>query len=216
MQFELRTKSELVSKEDIIKDLRGVAQKLNKNSISEMEYNKNGRYTHKIMVKIFGSWNNAIKKAGLNIVVNKTISDEELFKNLEKIWVTLGRQPFYSEIRKPISKFAVDTYCRRFGGWSKTCALFIKHKNKNSQILFKSTKSRRKTLSRAITERLRLKVFKRDNYKCVICGKSPATHLGTILHIDHIKPFSDGGDSSIENLRTLCQKCNLGKGNQNY
>jgi len=31
------------------------------------------------------------------------------------------------------------------------------------------------------------------------------------LHADHIKPWSKGGETVIENLQTLCSKCNIGK-----
>jgi 5-methylcytosine-specific restriction endonuclease McrA len=67
--------------------------------------------------------------------------------------------------------------------------------------------------TRNINEKTRLKVLKRDHYTCVKCGRSPATQRGCILHIDHIVPFSKGGSNEIENLQTLCDKCNLGKGN---
>jgi 5-methylcytosine-specific restriction endonuclease McrA len=32
------------------------------------------------------------------------------------------------------------------------------------------------------------------------------------LHADHISPWADGGKTVLENLQTLCQNCNLGKG----
>lgn len=60
--------------------------------------------------------------------------------------------------------------------------------------------------------RLMFTVFKRDNFRCVSCGKSPAIQLGVELHADHIKPWSRGGRTVIENLQTLCSACNLGKG----
>jgi 5-methylcytosine-specific restriction endonuclease McrA len=66
---------------------------------------------------------------------------------------------------------------------------------------------------REIPLKLRLKVLQRDNFRCVLCGKSPATNPGTVLHIDHIVPFSKGGQTTAENLRTLCAECNWGKGN---
>jgi hypothetical protein len=40
------------------------------------------------------------------------------------------------------------------------------------------------------------------------CGKAPPE---VKLHIDHIFPASKGGGSKFENLRFLCQKCNLSK-----
>lgn len=40
------------------------------------------------------------------------------------------------------------------------------------------------------------------------CGKVPPE---VKLHIDHIFPASRGGGSKFENLRFLCQKCNLSK-----
>ena len=67
--------------------------------------------------------------------------------------------------------------------------------------------------SRDINLRLRFLVMKRDNFKCCICGRSPATTPGLELHIDHIKPWSKGGETVINNLQTLCQDCNLGKSN---
>jgi 5-methylcytosine-specific restriction endonuclease McrA len=59
--------------------------------------------------------------------------------------------------------------------------------------------------------RLRYKVLVRDNFSCCQCGRSPATELGIILHIDHEIPWSKGGDTVFENLRVLCKQCNLGK-----
>ena len=70
-----------------------------------------------------------------------------------------------------------------------------------------------KTKSRAISEKLRYKVLKRDNFKCCACGASPAKDPSVELHIDHIIPWSKGGESVLENLQTLCSKCNIGKSN---
>lgn len=51
-------------------------------------------------------------------------------------------------------------------------------------------------------------VWNRDGGKCVYCNSSEN------LHLDHIIPFSKGGDTSVENLQLLCQKCNLEKSNK--
>lgn len=65
--------------------------------------------------------------------------------------------------------------------------------------------------SRDINLRMRFKVMQQDNFKCCLCGASPAKDSSVELHIDHIKPWSKGGETVIENLQTLCSKCNLGK-----
>ena len=56
---------------------------------------------------------------------------------------------------------------------------------------------------------LRYEIMKRDNFRCVLCGRGAED--GVKLHIDHIVPVSRGGKTEWNNLRTLCQDCNLGK-----
>lgn len=44
------------------------------------------------------------------------------------------------------------------------------------------------------------------------CGRSPGTHPDVEVHADHILAVAKGGQTVMENLQTLCQDCNLGKG----
>lgn len=55
------------------------------------------------------------------------------------------------------------------------------------------------------------KILKRDNYKCVVCGRGEAD--GVELCVDHIKPKDKGGDNSVDNGQTLCMEHNLIKKN---
>jgi len=61
---------------------------------------------------------------------------------------------------------------------------------------------------------LRFKVLQRDRFKCVLCGDHPARNAECVLHVDHILPWSKDGKTREENLRTLCAKCNIGRGNR--
>jgi len=56
--------------------------------------------------------------------------------------------------------------------------------------------------------RLRFLVFRRDGYSCQYCGRSAPEFP---LHVDHIVPWSKGGATVFDNLRTACRACNLGK-----
>ncbi len=50
-------------------------------------------------------------------------------------------------------------------------------------------------------------ILKRDDHKCVICGRGEKE--GVELHVDHIKPKYLGGRSTIENGQTLCAQHNF-------
>lgn len=73
------------------------------------------------------------------------------------------------------------------------------------------TISSKKLSARKISDKLRYQVLKRDHFKCCACGASPSKDPSVELHIDHIIPWSKGGNTTIDNLQTLCSKCNLGK-----
>ncbi len=57
-----------------------------------------------------------------------------------------------------------------------------------------------------ISERIRFAVYQRDGHACVACGAEQP------LSLDHIWPWSLGGEDTIENLQTLCIPCNCRKG----
>ena len=58
----------------------------------------------------------------------------------------------------------------------------------------------------AIPLRVRYQVMLRDGNVCQICGAAEN------LSLDHIIPFSHGGPDTVDNLRTLCRRCNARRG----
>ena len=61
-------------------------------------------------------------------------------------------------------------------------------------------------LRKPIPGKTRLAVFERDAYRCVICQSWQD------LTIDHIHPVAHGGNNHIDNLQTMCRRCNSAKG----
>lgn len=59
----------------------------------------------------------------------------------------------------------------------------------------------------AIPKDLRERVMERDRYTCVYCGAHDRP-----IHLDHLIPWSRGGEDSFENLAVACVKCNTSKG----
>jgi hypothetical protein len=62
---------------------------------------------------------------------------------------------------------------------------------------------------KAISQKTRFEVFKRDGFKCMYCGAHPP---GVLLHVDHVIAVAEGGANDMGNLVTSCDVCNQGKG----
>ena len=219
MKFELDEYHRGVTDEELLSELRRIATKLDKTAVSRVENVEYGKYGTTTYIRRFGSWFEALEKAGLEKTrTPANLPEEELFENLEEVWIKLGRQPKYGEIQKPLSKYSIGTYEKRFGTWRKALGEFVAYINNeeraSSEEAIKNIKaeptSRHKT-KRGVNLRQRFIVLRRDNFKCSNCGRSPATDPETILHVDHIKPWAKGGETVLENLQTLCSKCNIGK-----
>jgi 5-methylcytosine-specific restriction endonuclease McrA len=221
MKFELQPYHRGVSDEEVIADVKRVAAELQKTSLTYDEYKKRGKYSDTLFRRRFGSWRKALELAGVDLTrTPPNTSEEELFQNLQAVWIKIGKQPTRTEMKKPQSKYHGHTYEKRFGSWRKVLERFVEYINQEQNISSKEAieklpidqASRYKT-NRDVNLRLRFIVMRRDNFKCRMCGRSPATDPGTELHVDHIKAWANGGETVLENLQTLCSKCNLGKSN---
>ena len=210
------------SKVEIIEELRRVQLILGNNLLTRDSFNEYSKYSYSAVRTIFDSWADALKEAGLKQSnLAKRYTDEECFENLLNIWTYYGRQPTYQEMKQNPSKVGAKAYLSRWGSWSNALIAFVNKINETTQIdenKVQEVTVERNTLpeedKRDIKLGLRYDVLKRDFFKCVLCGTSPAVNPTTILHIDHIVPFSKGGKTEINNLRTLCKDCNLGKSNK--
>lgn len=223
MKYELDNFQRNTPREEFIEDVQAVAKKLNKNSLTTREYDKHGKFHSRTIFKRFDSWLQVLELAGLEKSTKYGTTIEDLYENLEEVWQKLGRQPRFREMEKPLSRYGIKAYTLKFGSWRNALESFVKFVNRlpenateviavkqrvSSGIAEKLHKTKRE-----ISWRMRFLVMRRDNFKCQMCGRCPATDVGVILHVDHIHPWSKGGETVIENLRTLCEQCNIGKSN---
>jgi predicted HNH restriction endonuclease len=226
MKFILKDFNRNIPDESLLCDLKLIAEKLGVDRISTRQYNDNGgKYNASTISARFGSWNNALEKIGLNFVQKNDASDEELFLNLEKVWIVLGKQRVFRDMKRPLSNFSADPYKRRFGTFRNALIAFVEFINtdketndeisefdENDTEVKKEIMFKHKT-KRNPSERLKVQVLMRDGNKCRLCG---ITLTGDNIHFDHIKPWSKGGETTLENLQILCEKHNLAKGNLDY
>jgi 5-methylcytosine-specific restriction endonuclease McrA len=216
MKFELEPYHRNTTDDELLSDLRRVAGDLRKSSVTGDEYNERGRFHSCTLCRRFGSWFKALAQAGLGKTRNLNIPNEELFNNLAEVWARLGRQPKYEDLTSQVSKYCSGTYGNRFGTWRKALEAFVSWANEgemhNVVASPRQTPSRHHT-PRNVNYRLRFLVMRRDNFKCRITGRSPATDPSVILEVDHVIPWDKGGETVMENLQTLAKEINIGKSN---
>lgn len=215
--FQLRnTQGMPIETNELVADMRRVAVQIKKNALTFRDYESFGRYAPKTVMKRFGSWNKALLAAGLEKSNDRNIADEPLFENLLTLWQHYGRQPRRSELSSPPSTFSQGPYNRRFGSWTAALEAFVNYANGSgveSPTVQPNAEMARRTTGRDPSLRLRWQVLQRDRFTCCADGASPAPTAGVELQVDHIVPWGKGGETVLENLQTLCSRCNLGKSN---
>lgn len=175
----------------------------------------------------FGKWPELLKAVGLQPVpLGRRYTDEECYENIVELWTHYGRQPNFHELNRAPSRVGSKAYVRRWGGWRAALGAFISYVNQSPPVSQSEARADAEPLQpsanssgapvtsepRSLSLALRYKVLCRDRFRCQICGRSPAKDIGVELHVDHIIPWSKGGQNTEENLRALCFDCNLGKG----
>jgi hypothetical protein len=235
-----------IPRERVIAELEKVAKHFNYTDFKQDDFDKIADISYYKVYREFGSWEKVMeflaghfKNQGIDFKITtrrSSYSVQEMFDEMERIWKQLGHRPSRNEWAAAQPKISYDSLYRRFGGWTNACLKFIDYKSggvitvgdeqqgKEQEVQPTSVENRDNNSqrpkvvekSRTVPLNLRIKVLSRDNFRCVFCGKSPATDIGTKLHIDHIVPFANDGKNTLENLQTLCEDCNLGKGNRHF
>ena len=217
-------RKKMLSDVELIEELKRVAKQVGKKELSKQEFSENSELATNIIERRFGSWIKGLKLAGLETTMGKSRHTEfDCFENLLTVWTHYGRQPLRAEMNIFPSKISINAYDTRFGNWYSALQAFIEYINNEKPIveeqqvevqIIEKGKTITSEKRRSISLGLRYKVLSRDRFKCVKCGVSPSTDINCKLHIDHIVPFSKGGLTTLDNLQTLCENCNLGKGNR--
>jgi hypothetical protein len=73
---------------------------------------------------------------------------------------------------------------------------------------------RNRATSRRIPQQIRQRVMERDGHRCIECGQAETD--GPVLTMDHVIPFSRGGETAEGNLVVLCETCNQWHGNAHH
>jgi HNH endonuclease/Homing endonuclease associated repeat len=231
-QFD-RTCIDKIPRHKMLAELESVAEKFNFVEFGKRDFDRHSQISASTAVREFSSWRNAMEALRSRLKVKNIelrprakgyFEVLALFDEMRRIWRLLGHRPSRREWESSRPQISYQTYGRYFDGWQNACLAFIEHEMKHPvEVLANrpTTKNSAAPISsrsvvrgvRDPSPRLRLRVLTRDQFRCVLCGRSPAADIGISLQLDHIVPYSEGGETTFENLRTSCSECHLGKGN---
>lgn len=189
--------------DELIEDLRHVSKLMKSAKLSQSSYSAHGSYNVSTFIRRFGSWNKALDIAGLDLSNRVGVSDKELYENILVLWQHYGRQPRRKELSYSPSTISQSPYLRRFRSWTRALQAFVDYANTSdlSVDATNSLSSDKPRTGRDPSLRLRFKVLQRDNFRCQACGASPSLDPSVRLHVDHIVPWSAGGETTMDNLQ---------------
>ena len=218
MKFELKPFNRNVPDAELLADLVSAHAQLSSEgkSFTFRNYKLVGRYGTSTINDRFGSWNRALQKAGITLHEEKNVAIEALFDNLKLVWIAKGKQPTFRDMSVQPSRYTASIYSARFGSWRRALETFVASADhEHDELLTDEIEIKRsggtKRTKRDPSLALRFFVLKRDSFRCLTCGRSPATVAGLVLEVDHVIAWSNGGETVESNLRTLCFDCNRGK-----
>jgi len=218
--------SRSMSNEEVLDALRKLSRFIGKDTLTQADVNQHLLFSDKTLRKRWGSSRAAFEAAGLaSTRLGRRYQDEECFANMLAVWTHYGRPPARKEMSDPPSIVGAKAYTLRFGTWGKALTAFVERVNRDQpsdspQELVPPTQAAVIYAAhppegrRDIPLGLRFRVLSRDKFKCVLCGEHPARNAECVLHVDHILPWSRGGKTLEDNLRTLCAIYNVGRGNR--
>lgn len=185
MAFQIdRNRSDKLSESLVLEELRKVAKHFGYRKFTWKEFNDVAvNCKGATVLRAFGSWENALKAIGAelrprNVRRQDSIPEEELFKEMNRVWKVVGQRPSRNQWEQSNPKYAYGTYCKRFNGWLNACASFIEYKSKSENPLKESVNSNRQHTAKAtsvdasqqseanrtIPLKVRLQVLKRDHF----------------------------------------------------
>ncbi|MEE0804227.1 MAG: HNH endonuclease [Prevotellamassilia sp.] len=124
MKFVLTPYSSSVSEEELINELRKISSLISDEYLSFSKYKKlGGKHTDHTFIKYFGSWFNALSKAGLRTSRNenemKRISDAALINDVKRVAEELNSETITSSQYAELGRISLWTLNNRLGTWEE-------------------------------------------------------------------------------------------------
>lgn len=207
------------SREDLIELIERMSKQLGRAPKTTDLSDFKGPKTAYVFVTEFGSWAEALEKAGveaMSIQLSK-IPKDELIDEYRELADELGHPPSYTEVND-LARYSPAAYENTFGTFLEAkekagfepVATDNQPRGKDHYAWKGGTKPRYGKSWREQRE----KAIQRDNHTCQSCGVTTDEHrqdVGTDLHVHHITPWDEFESheerNKLSNLITLCARC---------
>lgn len=152
----------------------------------------------------FGSWNAALRAAGLELNGDRNVSSDRLQEELRFLAAEMGRTPFTTDMSE-MGSYSYWLYTERYDSWANACKAaglepptFLGQNNPNwrgGKSVYDAVKKQLGPISWQAT------VAKYRESRCRQCGSDDRVDL------HHIVPILAGGNHGERNFMTLCRGC---------
>ena len=113
-------------------------------------------------------------------------------------------------------RFEYEENDKRYGGMPRAGPVRITRIDGTTETKSPITYAQRRNMAatgtavrrKGIDAGLRLRIYRRDGFTCVYCGTTTGP-----FQLDHVRPYSKGGQDREDNLVTACRPCNMAKKN---
>lgn len=103
--------------DEIIAEIRRVASKIDTSRLTRKDFARSSKISASTVCHVFGSWNRAVRAAGLEPIVkyipeHKELSDEELMNEVIRLTSELGKPPSDREMQA-LGRYSPRPYTKR-------------------------------------------------------------------------------------------------------
>lgn len=205
---EISSKKGEVTEDDIIHDLQEISNKIGQPPTFQ-KYHEEGTHSPMTAVEKFGSWNEALRTAGVGVNQNNDVTKDEVLDDMNRV-VLENNHRFSKRIYEEYGRYSSGLVKNMFGKWSKAVdQLDIEIEGtgqpKGSNSPTWNGGSSYEPYDTNFTNDLKEEVRDRDKRMCKLCEKPEQECVQEKLHVHHID--YDKKNTVKENLVSLCGSC---------
>jgi hypothetical protein len=111
----------------LLAEMRRLAKEIGRPTLRVEDLGRSPVLTYSILQARFGSWDAAVRRAGLTrAVFGRRYSGTQVYENLLAVWRHHERPPTKLDMARYPSRIGVQTYLTRFGTWAEALEAFAR------------------------------------------------------------------------------------------